>query len=343
MKLINSTRYINIDEYAATPKYIQLTNSILSAIESGYANKDDLLPSICDISNELDISKDTVEKAYGKLKKIGVLGSVPGKGFYIMNTDFRQKSKVCLLFSNLNPYKKMIYDAFMTHVGKDVVADMCSYNDDFNQFKTLLASKMDQYSHFVVMPYFNECPEHICEVINTIPKHKLIMLSKMLPGITGSYAAVYEDFEDDIFNALIAAGKELSKYHTIKLLFPNNNCYPKEIIRGFSRFCQQYSFDYALVSKIEAEPIREGEVYINLADDDLIRLIERIKALNLTIGEQVGIISYNEAPIKKIILNGVTTLSADFSEMGRLAAGLIMGKSREHKRVPFQLTLRSTI
>lgn len=343
MKLTDSNKYISIDEYSATPKYIQLTNSILSAIEAGHVNKNDILPSICDISNELEISRDTAEKAYRNLKKIGVLESIPGKGFYIMNTDFRQKLKICLLFNKLSSYKKIIYDSFITAVGEDVATDLYIYNNDFTLFKNFLANKKDKYSHFVIMPHFIEGTEMACEVINTIPKQKLIILDKLIPGVTGEYAAVYEDFENDIYNALETAITELSKYHTIKLIFPNNSYYPKEIIKGFFKFCQQYAFKYALVPNIAEEPIQIGEVYINLKEDDLVTLIERILLLDFTIGKQVGLISYNETPIKKIILNGVTTISTDFGKMGELAAKVILGNSKEQLKVPFHLTLRATV
>ncbi|WP_315817822.1 hypothetical protein [Paraflavitalea speifideaquila] len=43
--------------------------------------KDEILPSINELSFEFEISRDTAEKGYKHLKKIGVLGSVPGKGF----------------------------------------------------------------------------------------------------------------------------------------------------------------------------------------------------------------------------------------------------------------------
>lgn len=343
MKLIDSTRYINIDEYAATPKYIQLKNSILSAIEAGYVNKDDILPSICDISNELEVSKDTVEKAYGNLKKIGVLGSIPGKGYFIMNTDFRQKSKTCLLFNKISSYKKMIYDSFVATVGEGMSTDLCIYNNDFTQFKNFLVNRKDKYSHFVIMPNFIEDAELATELINTIPKHKLVILSKMMPGIKGDYAAVYEDFECDIYNALERAMPELSKYHTIKLVFPNESYYPREIIKGFIKVCQQYAFKYSIVPDMEKEPINEGEVYVLLKEDDLVTFVEKMKLVDFKIGKQVGLISYNETPIKRIILNGVSTISTDFTGMGKIAAELILRESREHIKVPFHLTLRSSV
>jgi DNA-binding LacI/PurR family transcriptional regulator len=89
--------------------------------------------------------------------------------------------------------------------------------------------------------------------------------------------------------------------------------------------------------------IQEGEAYINLMEDDLVILIERIITLNLKVGKQVGVISYNETPLKKIILNGITTISTDFAKMGEMAAQLILENSREHVEVPFRLTVRKSL
>ena len=69
-------------------------------------------------------------------------------------------------------------------------------------------------------------------------------------------------------------------------------------------------------------PLNEGEVFINVMEKDLITLIKKILSLNLKVGTQVGIISYNEIPLKKIILNGITTISSDFEQMGKIAAEL---------------------
>jgi DNA-binding LacI/PurR family transcriptional regulator len=65
--------------------------------------------------------------------------------------------------------------------------------------------------------------------------------------------------------------------------------------------------------------------------------------LDLKAGEDVGIISYNETPIKKIILNGITTISTNFEEMGKMAARLILENQRQHLEVPFKLTIRNSL
>ena len=43
-------KLIHIDEYSATPKYQQVVNSIIKAIAAEKLQKDDLLPSINELS-----------------------------------------------------------------------------------------------------------------------------------------------------------------------------------------------------------------------------------------------------------------------------------------------------
>jgi DNA-binding transcriptional regulator YhcF (GntR family) len=343
MKQFNIFDWIRVDEFSATPKYLQLTNSILKGIETGKIRKNDLMPSINELSFELEISRDTAEKGYKYLKKMGVLGSVPGKGYFIQNADFRQTLKIFLLFNKLSAHKKIIYDAFTAALGDYAFVDFYIYNNDYGLFKKLLTERKEDYSHYVIIPHFQEGEEHAPEIINSIPKEKLVLLDKRVPGIDGQYAAVYENFEQDIYRALEKARESLSKYHTIKIIFPSYTYHPIDILKGCSRFCQEYAFTYKVVENIAEEPIGEGEVYINLMEEDLVVLIERIISLKLELGQQVGVISYNETPLKKLILNGITTISTDFQQMGAMTARMILDNERRQEEVPFHLTLRNSL
>ncbi|MEJ7766784.1 MAG: substrate-binding domain-containing protein [Chitinophagaceae bacterium] len=334
---------IRVDEYSATPKYLQLSHAILSAVEAGKIRKDELMPSINELSYELEISRDTAEKGYKYLKNLGVLASVPGKGYFIRSADFRQRLKIFLLFNKLSSHKKIIYDSFIEAIGEQVTVNFYIYNNDFSLFRKLLTNKKEDYSHFVIIPHFLEGGEKAHEIINTIPKEKLLLLDKKIQGIDGNYAAAYENFEKDIYYALEQACERLAKYHTLKIIFPAYTYYPNEILTGFHNFCQEFAFASKVVHDIAQEPIKEGEVFINLMEDDLVILIERIISLGLTIGKQVGIISYNDTPLKKIILNGITTISTDFRKMGSMAAEMILNNSKEHREVPFYLTLRASL
>jgi DNA-binding transcriptional regulator YhcF (GntR family) len=336
-------KHLFIDYYSATPKYLQLANCIVKAISEGVLKENDVLPSINELSFEFEISRDTAEKGYKHLKKTGVLGSVPGKGYFVKNAELSQKLKIFLLFNKLSSHKKIIYDAIVASLGDMAAIDFYIYNNDFLFFKKLITQQKGDYTHYVIIPHFMEASENVSEIVNTIPKEKLILLDKLLPGVTGNYAAVYENFEDDIYNALVQANEQLSKYNTIKIIFPEYTYHPKEILEGFYRYCQQYAFNYKVVQSIENEPIEKGEVFINLMENDLVILIERILAAGLKVGKDVGVISYNETALKRIILKGITTISTDFQMMGEKTAQLILDQSTEHVAIPFSLTLRSSL
>lgn len=335
--------YLKFDYYSATPKYLQLANALIKAVAAGMLKKDEVLPSINELTFEFDISRDTAEKGYKYLKKAGVIGSVPGKGYYIKSTAVNQPLKVFLLFNKLSPHKKIIYDAFVATLGNDATIDFYIYNNDFDFFRRLLQNAGSDYTHYVIIPHFIGSGEDAANVINAIPKEKLILLDKLVAGVTGAYGAIYENFHKDIYQALEMALPQLQKYHTLKIILPANTYHPDEIVKGFKKFCMQYAFTAKVVNKLQEEPIKDGEVYINLMEDDLVFLIEKIMATKLKVGKNVGVISYNETPLKKIILNGITTISTDFHMMGETAARLILDHSTQHIENPFYLTLRASL
>ncbi|MCH5688717.1 substrate-binding domain-containing protein [Niabella sp. W65] len=110
---------------------------------------------------------------------------------------------------------------------------------------------------------------------------------------------------------------------------PSYTYFPDEITKGFKRFCHEYAFSAAVVNDIAKEDVEKGTAYISLMEDDLVTLIEKIKDSKLKIGKDIGVISYNETPLKKLILQGITTFSTDFEEMGRQAASLILEGERK--------------
>jgi DNA-binding transcriptional regulator YhcF (GntR family) len=335
--------FIQIDEFSSTPKYQQLANCILTGIQKDLFKKGAIMPSINEISFEFDISRMTVEKGYNYLKNLGVLDSVPGKGYYIKNTEYQQDLKIFLLFNKLSAHKKIIYDTFVETLGDKAAIDFYIYNNDFNLFRKLITNRKEDYTHIVIIPHFIENEEKAYELIDTLPKEKLILMDKMIPRISGNFAAVYENFGKDIYNALLQAIDSLQKYKTLKLIFPDHSYFSKDIINGFVSFCSDHAFEYKILSTIANEKIITGDVYINLMEDDLVLLIEKIIDEKINLGKDVGIISYNETPMKRLLLNGLTTISTDFNAMGVTAAHLILQNNKELIENPFTLTMRKSL
>ncbi|MEJ5996639.1 winged helix-turn-helix domain-containing protein, partial [Pedobacter sp. Du54] len=91
--------FIKIDERSATPKYMQLCNAIISAVESGDLKKEESLPSLNELTFIYDISRDTAERGYRHLKNKGFIMSVPGKGYFVAETSVNKAVNVLLLFN----------------------------------------------------------------------------------------------------------------------------------------------------------------------------------------------------------------------------------------------------
>jgi DNA-binding transcriptional regulator YhcF (GntR family) len=343
MSIQNINDWLALDDHSATPKYLQLANGILRASKENKIKPEEILPSINELSFELDISRDTVEKGYKYLKEKGVLSSVPGKGYFIKNTNTMEPFRLFLLFNKLSAHKKIIYDAIFNKLQDRAILDLYVYNNDFALFKKLLAQKNGDYSHYIIIPHFTDGDENAPEVINQIDKQKLILLDKMLNGVTGNFGAVYENFEKDIYIALEQALPRLSSYSSLKIIFPDHTYFPIEIIRGFQKFCYQYAFTSQVVASVENEMLSKGDVFICLMENDLVTLVERAIALGLNVGSDIGVISYNETPLKKIILEGITTISTDFQCMGERVAAMILKNQLVKEEVPFYLNLRPSL
>ena len=153
----NIYQFLKINEESITPKYLQIANCVMHAVQINAVTKDYLLPSINDLTYELEISRDTAEKALRYLKSRGVIGSVPGKGYFIANTHFKQSIKVFLLFNKLSVHKKIIYDSFASRLGDRAAIDFFIYNNNFSLFKKLMQKNKDNdYTHYVIIPHFLE-------------------------------------------------------------------------------------------------------------------------------------------------------------------------------------------
>ena len=339
----NYLKILRIDEYSITPYYAQIYNSILRAIEEKVIDKDDVLPSINDLSIALDISRNTITRAYNDLKKIGVINSIPGKGYFISNTRVDQSVKVLLLFNKLSSHKKLIYDAFAEALLQKASIDFYIYNSNFNFFKKLLVDKADKYDKVVIIPHFRDKADNAFEAINEVPKEKLILMGKLVNGVTGEFGCVYEDFENDIFNALTSLVDKIRLYNSVTIIFPKQSYFSTDILIGFLNFCKVYNCEYEIISDLSTGTIQKNTLYITLTEDDLVQLIDNALSAGYRVGEDIGIISYNETALKRLILNGITTISTDFRFMGEKAAELVLSNSKEHFKVPFNTIIRNSL
>ncbi|MXV15242.1 substrate-binding domain-containing protein [Hufsiella ginkgonis] len=334
--------YINVDVYSATPKYLQLANSILNAIEAGVIGKNRLLPSLNDLRFNLEISRDTADRGYKYLNELGVLKVIPGKGHFTTTASIKQKLNILILVNELNDERKAFYDAFVNSLGEPAAFDFYVYNNEYQFFKRLLMAKSG-YSHYLIIPNFNEDADLAAELIDSIPKEKLILLDALPSEVNGSFGAVYLNFKQCCFELLEKALPALSKYDTLNLVFPADNSFNEELVAGFEAFCMEYAFERKVINQAKKGNPEAGQAYICLREEDMVTLIEQVNNSKLTPGVDIGILSYNDTPLKKYILNGVSTFSVDYHKMGSLAAKMIREEQNAKMELSYELQLRGSL
>ena len=74
-----------IDETCRIPIWVQLRNYILHLILSGTYHEGDQLPSVRELSAELEINYNTVRKVYNDLMKDGFIATERGRGTFVCN------------------------------------------------------------------------------------------------------------------------------------------------------------------------------------------------------------------------------------------------------------------
>lgn len=336
---------IEINETSRIPKYRQIINSLISAIELGELKLHEQLPSVNDLLIEYDISRDTIVKAYNYLKKIDVIESIPGKGYYVKSDSFRLTAKVFLLFNKLSPHKKKIYDSFTNAVGPNTVIDLFIYDNNYKLFKNhILRSKTTNYTHYVIISHFEEGGRDVSDFLKQhINFERLIVLDKKIESLPSSVASITQNFEDNIYSALVELNTNLKNYNKINLLYNKNSYQPYGIQKGFIKFCVQYAYEFAIIMDMNKYDVEKHTAYINLNEDDLVTLLKKISETDFQIGVNIGLVSYNDTPIKEVLRDGITVISTDFRKLGEQAAKVVLKGDKKQIENPFYVIKRNSL
>jgi DNA-binding transcriptional regulator YhcF (GntR family) len=331
-------KIINIQNNQGVPKYKQIISSIEKTIEEGQLKKDEKLPSINKVCLEFSLSRDTVLQAYEELKKRGIIYAILGKGYYVKSTEVNIKQRIFLLFEELNIFKEDLYNSFMENIGKGVQIDIFFHHFNLKVFQKLINDSNGNYTKYVIMP---TNLVGAADIIKTLPVNEVYILDQTNPELK-SFPAVYQNHLTDIYNGLQKGKSRLNKYQKLIMIFPGFR-EPLGMKMGFEKFCVDFAFEYEVITEFKNREIKKGEVYVIPTDRDLVQVIEKSKLQNLKLGTDFGIISYNETPLKKIVENGITTISTNFEEMGKILAQMILTGKKEQIENKSNLIIRNSL
>lgn len=325
-----------IAESAGQTKLQQLVHSITEAINTGVLKVGDILPSVNQLSAESGFSRDTVFKAYNILKQRNIIESAPQKGYFVATESF----KVFMLLDDFSAFKEQLYQSFRKNLPDTYSVDLLFHHYNYDVFNQLIQNSLGRYSMYVIMNVNHKSIEPILEKIDP---NKLLILDMGKPE-NGKMNYILQDFYTSVKNCLEEGLSQLKKYDELVLVYDKKSTpHPVEIVQAVRSFCKKHEIKFVKSKELKALDIKKGQAYFVIRDADLVSVIKACRARNFELGNDVGILSYNDTPMKQIVGDGITVISTDFEKMGKQAAEFVKNKKKIGEVLTTSLILRESL
>lgn len=325
----------NVENNSNVLKFQQLIDAILDSISRNQLKAGDMLPSVNQIMQECRLSRDTVFKAYSELKKQGVVESVPNRGYFVT----KNRTKVFLFLDTFKAYKEVLYGSFLKQLPKNITVDLQFHHYNINVFEKIINESLGKYSCYIVMNFDHS---RVPEIIGKIPNEQLLIIDWKIHA-SPEQSTVYQDFGNSVYSCLSKKIDRISEYKELTFYYPPFTYHPKDSIEYFKKFCNHYKLNYSIIYDPEKFRIKKGGLYFLVSDRTLATFLDQCTEKGFEPGHEVGVISYNETPMKKYVKNGITVISTDFELMGQKAAEFVVSGQPIRFEVSTTLKMRSSV
>jgi len=333
-KFMNNLK-ITIDDNSSVLKFQQLVESIIDAISQNQLKEGEMLPSVNQLMKESQLSRDTVFKAYAELKRRGVVESVPNRGYFVT----KKITKVFLFLDTFKAYKEVLYHSFLKYLSKNVSVDLQFHHYNIGLFEKIIDESLGKYSKYIIMNF--DHPK-VNQIIKKIPSEQLLIIDWNTKA-DENMNTVRQDFGQAVYDCFAENIASIKKYKKFVFYYPPFTYHPKDAIDSFNKFCTDFKIKNEVIYNPEDFTIKNGCLYFLVSDRTLAELLDQCSEKGFEPGNQVGIISYNETPMKKYVKNGITVISTSFELMGQKAAEFVKSNQSIHFTVPTTLKIRSSL
>ena len=323
---MEATSFIKIEPFSETPKYLQISESIINSIKNGKLERGSKLPSINQICVENQLARETVVKAFQQLKQKGLISSVHGKGFYVSSTNTKTEKQIFIFFDTFTSYKETLFYGIKEAFGANTILDIYFHHFNYEVFRNTISSHIGKYTFYIILPINHRS---INSALQPIPSEKLYLIDIFPKHLKSDFVGIYQDFRLDMVETLSAISNKIKRYNSFHLIFRNTiTDLPEELKIGFENYCRKSSINYSVTEEKAPKKIKKGQAFIVIDDEDLVSLVESANRQGLKIGVDIGVISYNDAPLKRVVGHGISVISTDFRAMGIGIAQMIKSNNR---------------
>ncbi len=321
-------------------KHELLVEGVIEAIATKHLRRGQQLPSVNDFMRKLSLSRMTILKALNELRDRGIIEAKNRVGYFVRNEDIHQQLKVMLVLTAFSSYHEALYNSLINELkGMHITVDLFFHHGNTRVLKSILKEHMGQYGIYVVTPIPDQ---EVISILDTIPEHKLLQIVRPVCS-KKEISFISQDFYEEVILALDSITNEIGKYEEFILVFPGGSNHSPDIVKAFTSFCGKHGIRNSVRERIETGGLKKNQAYFVIEDSHLIDLIKSTEYLGFRLGKEVGILSYNDTPMKEIIRQGITVISTDFTEMGRMTARYILDREPVKEVMSTKIILRNSL
>ena len=127
---------IQVDVRSRVPIYEQIVNSFKQMTMSGILSPDEKLPSLRELSQELTINPNTIQKAYQELERQNIIYTKRSQGSFV-NPNIQAINKEEKMGELIEEIKRIIVESMYLGISKEKFLDIINsaYKDNIIQEK----------------------------------------------------------------------------------------------------------------------------------------------------------------------------------------------------------------
>ncbi len=327
------------NEYSGESKSRQIASAIELAIYKGTLAPGNKLPPISEGVGLFGVARKTVVHAYRHLIEKGVVESIPRRGYFVLHNRSRAKIRVLLLIHSFNPQLQLVYEEFAKNMGEDCEIDLYFHHYNIQLVEMVINRNLGKFDYYLISSFNHP---RISKVIARIPKRKVLIISRN-DNIPSDYSGITQDFYRGTYAALQSAHQLLKKYREIILCYPGPKGHSESLKKGFEFFCTEHGLSHNVVESLSREEIQKGKAYFVIEDEDLVKVIKSCRDRKWILGKDLGLLAYNETPLKEVIRDGISVVSCDFKEMAHEMALFIKKDRPVQLSIPIRFIQRSSL
>lgn len=326
-------------EFGSPTKSEIIVASVSESIRKGEFGCGQVIPSINHASEKFKVARKTVIRAYEKLIEQGFIESRPKKGYFVVNKQPDTKLRVLLIIHSFDAHFQVLYNEFREKVRDNCEIEIYFHHYNIKILDLIISRNASVYDLFIISSF--DHPQ-IPSVVGRIPAGKLLIISRD-DRLENKYNSIVQNFFEGTFKALETAKERIRSYSRFVLNFPCKSGHPQSLKMGFQKFVNDYFVMHLVTDSLDQFEICKGDAFLLIDDADLVKLLRVCKIRGWKLGQDVGVIAYNETPLKEVIRDGITVISCNFSMMANEMSKFIHNRTSVQEEIPISLINRKSL